>query len=70
MYGYCKHEYDWLMSLIKRNILKSWEEVDNFICKDYLELRYMRKRFGYVFPNYCKYMERINRKYAIVVLKS
>ena len=47
---YCKDEFDWLMKMIEKgDCFFDWEDICEFIDEDFLELRYMNKRFGYLF---------------------
>ena len=70
MFCYCKDEFDWLMNIInKDNCFSSFKDISDFIDSGLLELRYMRKRFGYLFYNSIKYIVKHNRKYAVFVNK-
>ena len=53
---YCKDEFDWLMKMIEKgDCFFDWEDICEFIDEDFLELRYMNKRFGYLFYDDFKY---------------
>ena len=50
MHCYCKDEFDWFMKMLKKgDCFSYWEDVAEFIDDGFLELRYMNKRFGYLF---------------------
>ena len=70
MYCRCNNEFDWLIEMIKDG--KSffyWEDVAKFIDGSLLELRYMKKRFGYLFYNEHNYIKKVNGRNAIFVNK-
>ena len=70
MYCRCDNEFDWLMNMLtKGNCFWDWEDVAEFIDDDLLELRYMKKRFGYLFYDDFKYIKKINGRNAIFVNK-
>ena len=70
MYCYCKDEFDWLMKMIEKgDCFFDWEDICEFIDDDLLELRYMKKRFGYLFYDHYKYIKKINGRNAIFVNK-
>ena len=70
MYCYCKDEFDWLMKMLERgNCFFDWDKVADFIDDDLIELRYMKKRFGYLFYNHFKYIKKVNGRNAIFVNK-
>ena len=70
MYCYCKDEFDWFMKMLKKgDCFSYWEDVAEFIDDDLLELRYMKKRFGYLFYDHYKYIKKINGRNAIFVNK-
>ena len=52
-----------------RYCFSDWEDVAEFIDDDLLELRYMKKRFGYLFFDDFKYIKKINGRNAIFVNK-
>ena len=63
---YCKDEFDWLMKMIEKgDCFFDWEDICEFIDEDFLELRYMNKRFGYLF--YDDYIY-ISKKLMVVML--
>ena len=67
---YCKDEFDWLMKMIQKGVCFSkWEDISEFIDDDFLELRYMNKRFGYLFYDHFKYIKKVNGRNAICVNK-
>ena len=47
----------------------NWEDISEFIDEDFLELRYMNKRFGYLFYDHFKYIKKVNGRNAICVNK-
>ena len=70
MYCRCNNEFDWLMEMIKSgNGIYKLEDVADFIDDHLLHLRYMKKRFGYVFYDENKYIKKINGRNAIFVNK-
>ena len=70
MYCYCDNEFEWLMEMLKKgNCFSNWEDVAKFIDGDFLNLRYMKKRFGYLFYDEHKYIKKINGRNAIIVNK-
>ena len=70
MYCRCNNEFDWLMEMIKQgDCFFDWEDVAKFIDGDLLQLRYMKKRFGYLFYDEYKYIKKINGRDAIFVSK-
>ena len=47
MYCHCRDEFEWLMNMIKDgNCFSYGKDIAEFIDGDFLELRYMKKRFG------------------------
>ena len=67
---YCKDEFDWLMKMIQKgDCFSKWEHISEFIDDDFLELRYMNKRFGYLFYDHFKYIKKVNGRNAICVNK-
>ena len=70
MYCHCNNEFEWLMNMLKKgNCFSYWEDVADFIDDDLLELRYMKKRFGYLFYDHYKYIKKVNGRNAIFVNK-
>ena len=70
MYFRCNTEFDWLMEMLKKgNCFSGWEDVAKFIDGDFLKLRYMKKRFGYLFYDEHKYIKKVNGRNAIFVNK-
>ena len=74
MHCYCKDEFDWLMKMLKKgncfgNCFGNWEGVAKFIDKEFLELRYMKKRFDYLFYDEFVYIKKVNGRNAICVNK-
>ena len=70
MYCRCNNEFEWLMNILKKgNCFSDWEDVADFIDDDLLELRYMKKRFGYLFYDNYKYIKKVNSRNAIFVNK-
>ena len=70
MYCYCRDEFDWLMKMIEKgDCFSDWEDVSNFIDDSLLNLRYMKKRFGYLFYDDYKYIKKVNGRNAIFVNK-
>lgn len=57
MYCYCKDEFEWLMNIIKQGeCFIKWYDVAEFIDGNLLQLRYMKKRFGYLFHDDSNYI--------------
>ena len=70
MYCRCDDEFDWLMEMLKQgNCFSYWEDVAKFIDGSLLKLRYMKKRFGYLFYDEDKYIKKVNGRDAIFVNK-
>ena len=70
MYQPCKDEFEWLMLMLKKgNCFSDWKDVAEFIDGGLLELRYMKKPFGYLFYDEFKYIKKINGRDAIIVNK-
>ena len=70
MYCRCENEFEWLMNMLKkRNCFSNWEDVAEFIDDSLLKLRYMKKRFGYLFYDHHKYIKKVNERNAIFVNK-
>ena len=70
MYCRLNNEFEWLMEMLKEgDCFLDWKEVAKFIDNSLLELRYMKKRFGYLFYDVHKYIKKINGRNAIFVNK-
>ena len=70
MYCRCNNEFEWLMEMLKEgDCFSDWEDVAKFIDGDLLKLRYMKKRFGYLFYDDYKYIKKVNYRNAIFVNK-
>ena len=70
MYCHCRDEFDWLMKMIEKgNCFGDYENLNNFIDDSLLQLRYMKKRFGYLFYDEHKYIKKVNGRNAIFVNK-
>ena len=70
MYCRCNNEFDWLMEMLKEgDCFLYWKDVDKFIDGDLLKLRYMKKRFGYLFYDEYKYIKKVNCRNAIFINK-
>ena len=70
MYCRCENEFEWLMNMLKKgNCFSNWEDVAEFIDDSLLKLRYMKKRFGYLFYDHHKYIKKVNERNAIFVNK-
>ena len=70
MYCRCNNEFDWLMEMLKEgDCFSDWKGVAKFIDNSLLELRYMKKRFGYLFYDDYKYIKKVNYRNAIFVNK-
>ena len=70
MYCYCRDEFDWLMKMLEKgDCFLDWENVSEFIDNDFLQLRYMKKRFGYLFYDYHKFIKKVDGRNAIFVNK-
>ena len=69
---YCRldNEFEWLMEMLKQgDFFANWENVAKFIDDGLLRLRYMKKRFGYLFYDEYKYIKKVNGRNAIFVSK-
>ena len=70
MYCRLNNEFEWLMEMIKEgDCFSDWKDVAKFIDDSLLQLRYMKKRFGYLFYDEYKYIKKINGRNAIFVNK-
>ena len=70
MYCRLNNEFEWLMEMLKKGYcFSNWEDVAKFIDGNLLQLRYMKKRFGYLFFDDHKYIKKINGRNAIFVNK-
>ena len=70
MYCRLNNEFEWLMEMIKQgDCFSDWKDVAKFIDGDLLKLRYMKKRFGYLFYDEHSYIKKINGRNAIFVNK-
>ena len=70
MYCRCNNEFDWMMEMLKKgDCFSDWKGVAKFIDGDLLKLRYMKKRFGYLFYDEYKYIKKVNCRNAIFVNK-
>ena len=70
MYCRLKDEFEWLIEMLRKgNCFSDWEDVAEFIDGPLLDLRYMKKRFGYLFYDEYKYIKKINGRDAIIVNK-
>ena len=70
MYCYCRDEFDWLMKMLEKgNCFGDYEDLNDFIDDDLLKLRYMKKRFGYLFFDHHKFIKKVNGRNAIFVNK-
>ena len=70
MYCYCRDEFDWLMVMLREgDCFGDYEDLNNFIDNSLLQLRYMKKRFGYLFYDNHKYIKKVNARNAIFVNK-
>ena len=70
MYCRCNNEFDWLMEMLKKgDCFFGWEGVADFIDDALLQLRYMKKRFGYLFYDDYKYIKKVNGRNAIFINK-
>ena len=70
MYCRCNNEFDWLIEMFKKGkSFFDWEDVAEFIDNDLLKLRYMKKRFGYLFYDESNYIKKINGRDVIFVDK-
>ena len=56
-------------NVTKGDCFSYWEDVAEFIDDGLFELRYMKKRFGYLFYDHYKYIKKINGRNAIFVNK-
>ena len=70
MYCHCRDEFDWFMKMLEEgNCFMDYEDLNKFIDEDLLQLRYMKKRFGYLFYDEHKYIKKVNGRNAIFVNK-
>ena len=70
MYCHCRDEFDWLMKMLEKgNCFMDYEHLNKFIDEHLLQLRYMKKRFGYLFFDEHKYIKKVNGRNAIFVNK-
>ena len=70
MYCRCNNEFDWLMEMLKEgNCFSDWKDVAEFIDDALLQLRYMKKRFGYLFYDEYNYIKKVNGRKAIFINK-
>ena len=70
MYCYCRDEFDWLIKMLEQgNCFMDYEHLNKFIDDELLSLRYMKKRFGYLFFDHYKYIKKVNGRNAIFVNK-
>ena len=70
MYYYCKDESDYLMKMLEKGVcFHYWEGVNEFMDNDLLNLRYMKKRFGYLFFDESTYIKKVDGRNAIFVNK-
>lgn len=63
MHCRCRDEYEWMMKMIKKD--GSLNHIAEFINDGYFDLRYMRKRFGYLFFDNYNYIKKVNGRNAI-----
>ena len=69
MYCHCRDEFDWLMKMLEQgNCFSDYENLNKFIDDGLLKLRYMKKRFGYLFYDEHKYIKKVNGRNAIFVI--
>lgn len=70
MYCYMPNEFFYLMEMLKQgNNFTDYNHLNNFIDKEYLELRYMKKRFGYLFFDDLSYIKKFLGNNAIYIHK-
>ena len=70
MYSHCRDEFDWLMKMIEKgNCFSDYEHISKFIDSSLIDLRYMKKRFGYLFYDEHKYIKKVNGRNSIFVNK-
>ena len=70
MYCYCRDEFDWFINMLKKgNGFIDYEHMSKYIDEDLLELRYMKKRFGYVFYDEHSYIKKVDWRNCIFVNK-
>ena len=53
---YCRDEFDWFINMIKGDCFCSFKDSSDFIDNGLLQLRHMRKRFGYLFYSSIKFI--------------
>ena len=70
MYCYCRDEFDWLIKMLEKgDCFSDWDDVNKFIDDNLLKLRYMKKRFGFLFYDEHSYIKKVNYRNAIFVNK-
>ena len=70
MYCRLKDEFEWLIEMLRKgDCVSDWNDVAEFIDDPLLQLRYTKKRFGSLFYDEHKYIEKINGRDAIFVHK-
>ena len=70
MYCYCRDEFDWLMKMLEeRNSFFDLKHLNKFIDNNLIRLRYMKKRFGYLFYDEGTYIKKVDGRNAIFVNK-
>ena len=70
MYCHCRDEFDWLMKMLEEGkCFSDYKHLNKFIDDGLLKLRYMKKRFGYLFFDEHKYIKKVNGRNAIFVNK-
>ena len=70
MYCYCRDEFDWLMKMLEKgDCFMDYEDLNDFIDDGLLKLRYMKKRFGYLFYDEHKYIKKVDGRNCIFVNK-
>ena len=70
MYCYCRDEFDLLIKMLEKGeCFSDYKHLNKFIDDDLLILRYMKKRFGYLFYDEHSWVKKINGRNAIVVNK-
>ena len=70
MYCHCRDEFDWLMKMLEKgDCFMDYEDLNDFIDDGLLKLRYMKKRFGYLFYDDGRYIKKVNGRNAIFVNK-
>ena len=71
MYCRCNNEFDWLLEMLKKgDCFLDWKNVAEFIDDSLLKLRYMKKRFGYLFTMNINILRKLMVVMLFLLIKS